>query len=179
MSQTTVNDYPNAVFEGMADHIAPGGVISALCRSEGILVGKAGGRRDGDVDMGDNGLGGQQVEGFAAANAADNLIGIAMYAPQIETDPAKAYLDYVDGDAVPLLKRGRIWVTSADAVDDLTKSVFVRNAAASTLPGLSLGSFRATTAANYIDLGALFSVRWVAGRTQGGIEYGLLEINLP
>lgn len=180
MSQTTVTDFPLAAHEGMlAEPAPPGGIVSALCRSEGILFGKAAGRRDGDVAPGDNATGGQQVEGFAAANSADNLVGIALADVTKETDPAKAYGDYVDGDTVPILKRGRVWVVSEDAVDDLTKSVFVRNAAAGTLPAAALGSFRATTAANFIDLGALYAVRWVAYRLQGSIHFGLLEINLP
>lgn len=180
MSQTSVSDYPLAVYEGMLAEPAPmGGIVSAFAHTAGILFGKAAGRRDGDVAPGDNAAGGQEVEGYAAANSADNLIGIALADVSKETDASKAYGDYVGGDTVPVLKRGRVWVVSADAVDDLTKSVFVRNANAGSLPAAGLGSFRATTAADHIDLGAIAAVRWVAYRLQGSVHYGMLEINLP
>lgn len=44
---------------------------------------------------------------------------------------------------------------------------------------LTLGSFRATSATGFIDLGAIASVRWIGSDTIGGEYYGLLEINLP
>ncbi len=76
--------------------------------------------------------------------------------------------DFVDGDAMQILKRGRVWVVTDDEVDDLSKSVFIRNAnPGGSPPLLSLGSFRATTATDYIDLGAIEPVAWLGGATDG------------
>jgi hypothetical protein len=49
----------------------------------------------------------------------------------------------------------------------------------STMPENAQGSFRATSATGYIDLGAIAPVRWEAQATIGGVNYGLLDINLP
>ena len=177
MSQLVVNDHPTRTFEGQLAHQAPvGGIVSAIASGR-VLFGKAAGRAVTDVLLGDNATGAQEAQALDATNS--HFLGIALADVTKETVAGQAYASYEHEETIPILKRGRIWVVSNDAVDDLSKNVFVRNAAEGALPAEALGSFRATTVANYIDLTAIAAVRWVAADTIGGIEFGLLEINLP
>lgn len=175
MSQTTVNDHPLRAYEGMlAQALQIGGVDSAIASGR-VLYGKACGRADADVALGTNATGAQECQALDATNS--NFIGVALADVSREQPDGQAYGSYEHEDTVPVLRKGRVWVVSADAVDDLTKSVFVRNANEGALPAAALGSFRATTAVDHIDLGAIAPVRWIAGATIDGTEFGLLEVS--
>jgi hypothetical protein len=123
---------------------------------------------------------GLSVEVISAPAAGDlaptNFKGVAIADTSLEST-SNAYGEYVDRDSVPVMKKGRIWVVSADTVDDLSKGVYIRfQNGSSSPPADTLGSFRATTNADYQLMGD--NVRWVAGQTIGGVYYGLLELNL-
>lgn len=123
---------------------------------------------------------GLSVETIAAPSAGDlsptNFKGIAI-ADITKEATSNDYGEYVQYDQVPVMKRGRIWVVSADAVDDLSKSVYVRfQNGSSTPPADTLGSFRATANADYEALTT--GAKWVAGTQIGTTYYGLLELNL-
>jgi hypothetical protein len=123
---------------------------------------------------------GLSVEVIASPAAGDlaptNFKGVAIADTSLEST-SNAYGEYESTDSVPVLKKGRIWVVSADAVDDVSKGVYIRyQNGASAPPTATLGSFRATANADYQLMGD--NVRWVAGTTIGGVEYGLLELNL-
>jgi hypothetical protein len=125
-------------------------------------------------------LGAQSVKLAAAATDVNAGVfqGVAV-ADVTKESTDDAYQEYVQYDAVGVMTKGRVWVVSADAVDDLSKGVYVRfqNGAANPGAGLTNGTFRATANADYAQLTA--GARWVAGKTIGSTEYGLLEINLP
>jgi hypothetical protein len=226
--------------------------------------------------------------------ASQNFEGIAIADVSVERLPhpttgvvnTAPYGAYLANTTLPLMRKGRVWVVSADAVDNLSKSVFVRSSVAAgtaatitdtttyavtdqdgltsiitivdggvgsaagaqtvtfsgatttaasvaaqmnaglvgcsvavvggqvkittdatgsgvtiaaaagtgnltwgtpvagtgtptTMPENAKGSFRATAATGYTDLGAIAPVKWLAQATIGGVNYGLLEINLP
>lgn len=216
------------------------------------------------------------VQGYTSGEV---FVGVAEADPTIERS-SDSYGQYPALDAVPVLKKGRIWVDSGDTVDDLSKDVFIRNAndagtaasvtdttsyavadqdtlaltiniistarsefnlGAQTITfdgtvtsalhvaagindqlkqghatvtggqvvitsdelgaGVSIvvdagdtdltfdtpvagtgasdtrGGFRATTATGYTNLSSIANVKWVDGRTIGGVYYGLLAIN--
>lgn len=122
---------------------------------------------------------GLSVEVITAPAAGDlaptNFKGVAIADTSLEST-SNAYGEYVDKDSVPVMKKGRIWVVSADTVDDLSKGVYIRFQNGSAAPADTLGSFRATANADYQLMGD--NVRWVASQTIGGVYYGLLELNL-
>jgi hypothetical protein len=226
--------------------------------------------------------------------ASEEFVGISIADASVARlpDPTTGVINtanygaYLTNTTVPLIRRGRIWVVSADAVDNLSKSVFVRSSVAAgtaatitdtttypvtdqdgltsiitivdggvgsaagaqtvtfsgahttaaqiaasmnaqlvgcsvavvggqvkittdvtgagvtiaaaagtgnltwdtpvagtgtptTMPENAQGSFRATTATGYTDLGALAPVSWVGNETIGGVNFGLLAINMP
>jgi hypothetical protein len=123
---------------------------------------------------------GLSVEVITAPAAGDlaptNFKGVAIADTSLEST-SNAYGEYVSTDSVPVMKKGRIWVVSADTVDDISKGVYIRfQNGSSTPPTATLGSFRATANADYQLMGD--NVRWVASTTIGGVYYGLLELNL-
>ncbi len=112
----------------------------------------------------------------AGALAPTNMMGVAMADTSLEATD-NDYGEFFLYDQVPVLKKGRIWVVSADAVDDISKGVYIRHANGSATPPTgTLGSFRATANADYTLMAD--GVKWKAGKTIGGVEYGLLELNL-
>jgi hypothetical protein len=123
--------------------------------------------------------GNQEIKLPAAATDVTGLLGAGVAIADVTKEPiADTYGGYVAKDSVPVMRKGRIWVVSEDAVDDLTKAVFVRwQVPGVTPPAASLGSFAATTSANHAQAPATY--KWVAATTIGSVNYGLLEINLP
>lgn len=115
------------------------------------------------------------TEPSAGDLAATNFRGVAIADVSREAI-SDDYGGYAQNDAVSVMRKGRIWVVSEDTVDDLSKGVYVRFQNGSAPPAGTLGSFRATADA---DCQLMSMLRWIAGETIGGIEYGLLEINLP
>ncbi len=174
MVQTAVNDEPAIAFEGMVltDANYPNTIVSHAA-SGSIYYGKAVSLYDDNEVT----LGSQRVKLPAAALdlAATNFKGVAIADTSLEST-SNAYGEYFDKDSVPVIKKGRIWVVSADIVDDVTKGVYIRHANGAAAPANTLGSFRATVNADYTLMGD--NVRWVAGTTISGVYYGLLELNL-
>lgn len=120
------------------------------------------------------------------ANRANKVHGYVtgeVFAGVTFLDEAKEPLDsgyngYADLDAVPLVTQGQVWVKTADPVTDLSNGVWVRGAVAGTPPDDALGSFRATTATNFVDLTTLAEVKWLASITIGSDYYGLLSVHI-
>lgn len=279
MSQTTVRDTVSTAFEGKVHEAA--GYIGSGIAGELIYFGKAVSRpTTTNLD--------QRPPTLSLYTAGQNFEGIAIADTSIERlpDPTTGELNqadygaYIAKTALGTLRKGRIWVKSADKVDSLAKSVFVRSATATgtaatitdtttypvadqdgktltvnisglsaqlvtfsgatttaasvaaqmngqligcsvietggqvkistdatgtgvtisitagtsdltwaapvagtgsdgVMPDAAQGSFRATTATGYTDLGAIAAVKWVGAETIDGDYYGLLEINLP
>lgn len=282
MAQTSVISEPVRAFEGklqdQASRIVSGAASELIYFGKMLTRSKSVGI-DGRTPIVNLFTTGEVVEGIAIADVsverlANPTTGVSNQAP---------YGAFLANTAVPVLRRGRVWVVSEDTVDDLTKSVYVRNttlagtaatvtdttsypvadqdtlaytititdggageaagvqtvtfsvttttaalvasqsntqligcsvsvvggqvvwttdvpgagvtiAAGAGTSGLTFGtpvagtggppagakgSFRATTASGYTDVGASYPVKWVAGQTIGGIYYGLVEINLP
>lgn len=170
MPQLSVADEPGQAYEGKVQNggSLPTSIVSGIAASL-IYFGKAVGSANADLGL---------PKTVALLAAGVTFQGIAIADPSIEQIPGNDFGSFADETGVPVMRKGRIWVVSADAVDDLSKGVFVREATpGGSPPADSLGSFRATAAADHIDLSA--SMAWVAGTTIGGAEFGLLEINLP
>jgi len=127
--QSSVSNAPLRAFEGMV-HDAPERQISALA-SELVYFGKAVSyAKDASLDafppLVQMYTSGQVLAGIAAASStverlANPTTGVSNQAPY------GAYKAETTIDR--LIRKGRVWVKSADAVDDFTKSVFIRNAA--------------------------------------------------
>jgi hypothetical protein len=284
MAQTSVINEPVRAFEGKVQDRAERSVSGIA--SELIYFGK-GLSRPLTTGLGNIPplvnlyASGENFEGIAMADmSVERLAGTTGLINQAN------YGAFVAQTAVPILRKGRIWVVSADAVDNLSKSVFIRSSVAAgtaatitdtttypvtdqdtltsivtivdggigsaagaqtvtfagatttaasvaaqmnaqlvgcqvavvggqvkittdatgagvtiavaagtgnltwgtpvagtgtplTMPENAKGSFRATTATGYTDLGAIAAVKWLAADTIGGVNYGLIEINLP
>lgn len=168
MAQLVVNDDALQAFEGMV-HDRPerieSGIASAL-----IYFGKACSQSlTVAID--------EVTPNVNLYTGTEKFAGIAIADTSIETI-SPDYGGYVAETAVPLLKKGRIWVVTGDTITDLSTSVWVRNANPGVSPPAeSLGSFRGTTATDYIDLGAIADVKWRASASIGGVDFGLLSIN--
>ncbi len=125
------------------------------------------------------------------ASAADALLaaqggGIAIADPSIERlresgggANSAPYGAYPDEDSVSIMRKGQIWVVVETALLDLSLPVFVRVATpGGTPPAASLGSF------SPVDTGADFEpapdgLVWIGSGADAGIEYALLDVNLP
>lgn len=181
MSQTAVTNEPAQAYEGkLHTGISESQIMSRLA-SEIIYFGKGVVPYDDDEIV----VGDQRVILPAATGDPAKFLGVAIADPSLErlrdpTDPAVAapYGAYVQYQAVQVLRKGQIWVVSEDAVDDLTKGVWMRfQNESATPPTEQLGSFRATTEGDYEEIAA--GAKWLAGATIGSVEFGLLEVNLP
>lgn len=173
MAQTVMNSAPDVAFEGMLQSTAHQSLIDTFAASGSIYFGKGVSIYAAtEVDPGN-----QRVKLPAAAGdlAMTNFFGVAIADPS-KPATANAYGEYVDTDAVPVLRKGRVWVVSADAVDSLAKGVYCRNANGAAAPADTFGSFRATVDADYTVLAS--GVRWIKGKTIGSVYFGLLELNL-
>lgn len=172
MSQTAVADQPVQAYEGKV-HVSgeyPTTYISRLA-SGAIYFGKA------VVPYADTELtvGTQRAKLPAAAADIPRTLGIAI--ADVSREPiASTYGGYADKDSVTIMRKGLIWVVSADVVDDLDKGVYIRHANGAAAPADTFGSFRATTDADYTLFAGL---TWKAAVTIGSVYYGLAEVNLP
>ena len=172
MPQTSVNDEFDRAYEGKVENSGqyPTTVNTGLALSD-IIFGKGVASTVSDVDLP------KRVGMYAAALIFQ---GVTIADPSIEPVGGNDYGTYAAESAVPVMRKGRVWVVTADVVDSLAKNVFIRSATpGGSPPAESLGSFRATTVADYIDLTAIANVSWVSGVTIGAVNFGLLELNLP
>lgn len=101
--------------------------------------------------------------------SGENFLGIAMADPSVErlanaagVANQAAYGAFLANTSVPVLRRGSIWVISADAVDNLSKSVFVR----SSTPAGTAATITDTTTYPVTDQDGLTSIITI---TDGGV----------
>lgn len=183
MSQTAVNDEPVQAYEGK-EHVSgqfPSTKISRLA-SELIYFGKAVSRQAvGDVTVGD-----QQCKLPAAAadiTAKGAFLGVAVADPSLPrltlNDLPAPYGAYVNEGSVQVLKKGQIWVVTTALITDLSNGVYVRfQNPGGTAPTESLGSFADANSADH-DLVPDDGAQWKGAVAIGGVNFGLLELNLP
>jgi len=98
-------------------------------------------------------------------------LGIVASEPSLE-GPAGTFAGHPDGAVIPVLRKGRIWVTSEDAVAAAPQAAFVRFSAG---VGEELGRFR--TDADTADAVALPGARFMTNCDAGGLT--LLELQIP
>lgn len=176
MSQTSVTAAPNPCFEGMVNTPAHENTVRSHPAASTVFPGTlAVSNAASEVVLGDISI---KLVSAAGDVVAGRIMGVIIADVTKEATSA-AYQEFVQYESVSVMRKGRVWVRSADAVDDLTKGVWVRhqNGAANPGAGLVNGSFRATTNADYTQLTVGFA--WTAAVTIGSTYYGLLEVNLP
>lgn len=190
MSQTVVADEPVQAYEGKVENsIAFPTTIESKIASELIYFGKLAIVADADVVYGGADGGPQEVQ--LPTTAAEVLLakqagGVAIADPSVERlrvsgggANSAPYGAYLTETAVPVMRKGRIWVVVEAAVTALSLGVFVRmDNAGGSPPAASLGSF------SPVDSGADFEpapegFAWAGAASIGGVEFGLLSVNLP
>jgi hypothetical protein len=191
MSQTSVADEPVQAYPGKVENSGqfPTQNISRIA-SELIYFGKLAITADTDLAVG--GAAGGPQECKLPTTAAEVLLaaqggGVAIADPSIERlrDPlnlgvanSAPYGAFPHEDAVPLMRKGRVWVQLEAALAALSAGVFVRVSTPGTIPIASLGSFTPTNTVDHEPAPEGFS--WAGSALgEGGIFLGLLDINLP
>lgn len=126
MSQIAINDAPARAYEGMQNNRAER-TVSGIA-SELIYFGKA-------VSVVKNTNLSSMTPPIKGYTSGEVLLGIAPADPSVERlASAAGVIDQAAAGAfsaatsVPVVRRGQVWVKSADAINDITKSVFVKNA---------------------------------------------------
>jgi hypothetical protein len=179
MSQTVVNDEPGEAYEGKVQYGGqlPTTIISRL-GSELIYFGKGVSLlSDADLTVGD-----QSVKLPALADDVTALFeGVAIADPSqprmsLAGVPAP-YGAYPDEAAVSVMRKGLIWVVVDVAIADIKQPVYLRWDNAGTAPADALGSFETATDANNQVVPAAVA-QWRGAVAVGGIDFGLLELNL-
>ena len=170
MSQTAYQNFPDAAFEGLR---ADSGAVDIVSRLAEVIV------PFGKLVVASTG----QSEDLAKLPTATADIttkglvhGIAIADPSKEGAAADLFGQYAVDQAIPVMRKGRIFVIAEDEVTDLDKPVFVRFAdAGGSPPDASLGSFR--TDLDVADAVELPQARW-RSRTVGTFQLAILEIDL-
>ncbi len=169
MPQTSVNDEFDRAYEGKTENSGqfPTTMVTGLAAEE-ILFGKAVSSAATDVGLP------KVVNGFTNGQVFQ---GVAIADPSVEAVSGDAFGSYKDEDAVPVMRKGRLWVVSAVAITNLlTDLVFVRSANQGGFPSGARGSFTNAATADYE---AITGAKWVGAATVGAVNFGLLELNLP
>jgi hypothetical protein len=182
MSQTAVNDEPAQAYEGKLDVSGqfPSTRISRAA-SELIYFGKlVVPIADDDLAVGDQSV--QLPTSAAEILSAKGGGGVAVADPSQErllvSGVPAAYGAYPDESMVQVLRKGRIWVVTETAIAGFTDGVYVRfQDAGVTPPTEQLGSFTGTNEADTEPAPEGFA--WVGSASIGGIDFGLLSVNLP
>lgn len=145
MSQTAYNLYQNAGFKGMLADMIDKEVMSYSAEAA-VGFGAA-------VQLGTN-----KERQVVVATAAANAIGIAVAAHTVEQSSA-GVAQYAQYDTVPVMKYGRIWVETDDAV------------VAGTVANLKISSGKFTDEAVTTGIEAFtqFSARFITGTTAAGL----------
>ena len=157
--QTSVNDYRD---KGLAGQLADIGNHDVITRANaygdtipfGVFVTK--GANEGEAVLPD-------ATGEVTGLVGLGVVGRSNMQPQGE--------GYADGDPMPIIKKGRVWVPVEDAVT-AESAAFVRFVAAGAE---QLGAFRSD--ADGTDAVALPGAKFVTDAIAG--ELALLDINLP
>lgn len=154
MSQTTVSLYGAPAFKGMKDGIQDDYVISLLAEGAvGISL---------PVVLGTN----KETQAKAASSAVGQgalVVGFALHDHAREQSSA-GLVQYGDKEAVSVMKRGRVWVETTDAV--------VAGAVANLT--LATGKLTDEVVAAGIEAFTQISVRFVTSTTAAGLA--LVEI---
>jgi len=171
MSQLAVTQDPPIATPGMLTSIEPRTIKTGLASNEVTAVEPMnfglGVVRDVSLD--------DQEQVRIPVQAGDLFMGVVIFDASKQSalpEVAATQGDYLPEEAVPILRKGEIWVLTEEAVDE-TSPVFMRFAAGT---GTILGSFRQdadTATAEDISAFAKFTSR----TTGAGLVK--LEINLP
>lgn len=128
------------------------------------------------VDGGVGSAAGAQTVTFSGAHTTAAQIAASMNAQLVGCSVA------VVGGQVKITtdaKGAGVTIAAAAGTGNLTWDTPVAGTGVITPPSNTRGSFRATTATGYTDLGAIAPVKWIAGVTVSGVYYGLMDINVP
>lgn len=111
---------------------------------------------------------GVKVKTAGTGATAAQFVGVAVR----ETKSATNYLNqnegsYVEGDAVPVIKRGCVNVICQNGTPALDGTVYVRIAANASFPNAVVGGFEA--AADSTNTIALTNVKWKGGADANGV----------
>lgn len=184
--QTAVNNEPVQAYEGKV-HVSgqfPSSVISRLA-SELLYFGKL------VVPYATTELevGNQRVKKPTSAAEVDLVVaggGVAIADPSVERlrDPASPadpapFGAFSAESSVPVMRKGLIWVVTETAIASLANLVYARfqNAGGSP-PAAQLGSFTSAAGADFQALSTSYFA-WQGSASIGGVDYGLLAVNLP
>jgi len=165
MPQTSVTAVPAKTIEGMLDGDVHDVVSGIVDQTGGIRPGRACLRTA-------NGS-------FAAAlpsgagSLTTNVLGVSLHSQKALINPSSSDNEvYEDDDQIPLLRHGRVWVKSEEAVTPASP-VFVR--VASGGGGTQIGAFRASA-------DTATAVAWTAAKflttTTVANDFVLLEVNM-
>lgn len=164
MAQTSVDDVNEAAIEGLIYDISQErDIVSKLSAVAAIKPGHLGVWKATNPD---NVV---VLPVLTTDVTAGTAWGVAILDTSRETNAAGTGADYLDEEAVPLMRKGRIWVVSEDAVDTVGLPAFVR-----FTDGV-LGSFR--TDADTADAVALPGATF-RSTTSGVNQLVILELNL-
>jgi len=167
MAQKTVTDEPLEAYEGKLQEEAQ--VVTSAIATSKIFFGKAV-TRSKTVGVGDI------VPAVIPYNGTDKFEGFAI--ADVTKEPGDdTYGAYAAKETVSILKKGRIWVVTGDAITNLTNAVFVRNASGGATPALAQGAVRSTAATGYVSLTAIANVKFVAYRVINSVKFALIAIN--
>lgn len=111
----------------------------------------------------------------AAAEITDEKVvrGIAVASHEMESQAGSDAPNYKTGSVVPVMRKGRIWVLSEDAVTEGTGTVNVRYAAGAG--GTQLGALRGAAVAS--ETAVLPKAKWKTSTTAVN-QLAILEIDL-
>lgn len=186
--QTAVNDEPVQAYEGKVQYSGqfPTSIISKAA-SELIYFGKLV-VPYADTELAVGGAGPQRVKAPTSTAEVDLTPmggGIAIADPSVErlrdpsspADPAP-FGAFVAESMVPVMRKGLIWVVVETAITALSNGVYARfqNAGGSP-PAAQLGSFTSAAGADFHQL-ATSSFAWQGSAAIGGVNFGLLAVNL-
>lgn len=184
--QTAVNNEPVQAYEGKV-HVSgqfPTSVVSRLA-SELLYFGKL----VVPYAVTELEVGSQRVKAPTLAAEVDLAPaggGVAIADPSVErlrdpsspADPAP-FGAYVAEASVPVMRKGLIWVVVETAIASLANGVYARfQNAGGTPPAAQLGSFTSAAGADFQALNAAHFA-WQGSAAIGGVDYGLLAVNLP
>jgi len=174
MSQTSYQNFPDAAREGfLADSAIVRDIVSRISEEAaspfvpfGKLVVATTGQSEKLAKL---------PTAAADITTAGIVHGVAMADTSKETPKGATFGYYAENDAIPCVRKGRIWVVSEDEVTDLDQGVYVRfqNPGGSP-PDASLGSFAAAAGADYA---LLAGARWRT-RTTGTFGLAIVELDL-
>lgn len=164
MAITSYGNKPAESFPGMLAGLGPRDLVTGLNKVTAIPFGTGAVQATtGDRDI------------VVPAASTDVFVGVAVH-QHVEQGYGTVNATHAVNSAVPLLRRGRIWVMAEQAVAP-TDPVFVRYTANGTIGGVvtAAGQFRKD--ADTSRALAVPNARWVTSAAAGGLA--VLEVNLP